>query len=147
LRKILNTAVSGAPSGSSTLADFGISYLKDGNGALTVDATKLSTALNDPNKDVTKLFASGGLAVQMNTAIGGILNKGGLLTGRTDGITSSMQAITKQSAALQVRLATIQKNYLAQFNKLDSMLSSMNSTSTYLTQQFTNMAAITNQSK
>jgi flagellar hook-associated protein 2 len=145
LRNILNQAVSGAPSGSSTLSDFGISFQKDGS--LAVDSTKLSTALNNPNKDVTKLFASGGLAVQINTSITSMLNTGGLLAGRTAGISTSMQAITKQSAALQVRLATIQKNYLAQFNALDTMLSSMSSTSSYLTQQFTSMAAITNQTK
>lgn len=144
LRSILNQAVSGAPSGSSTLSDFGISFQKDGS--LAVDGTKLSTALNDPNKDVTKLFASGGYAVQINTAIGSMLDTGGLLAGRTAGINTSITAISRQSDALSLRLATIQKNYLAQFNKLDTLLSSMSATSTYLTQQLASIAAITKQS-
>ncbi|MDD5297980.1 MAG: flagellar filament capping protein FliD [Rhodocyclaceae bacterium] len=145
LRNILNSVVSGAPSGSSTLSAFGISFQKDGS--LALDSSKLTTALNDPNKDITKLFASGGYAVQVNTAVASMLNTGGLLAGRTAGINSSITAISKQSDALTLRLAAIQKNYLAQFTKLDSLISSMNSTSTYLTQQLASIAAITNQTK
>lgn len=145
LRDMFNTPVSGAPGGSSTLDDFGISFQADGS--LAVDSTKLSTALNDPNKDVSKLFASSGsvtgYASQTNTLVTSMLGTGGLLGGRTAGINSSMQDITKQETALNLRLATIQKNYTAEFNNLDSMLSDMSSTSSYLTQQFASLASMT----
>lgn len=141
LRSILNTRISSAPSGSQVLSDFGITFQKDGS--LAVDSTKIATALNDPNKDVTKLFASGGLAVQLNTSIGNMLTSGGLLAGHTAGINTQMQAITKQIASLNVHLAVVQKNYLKQFTNLDAMISSMTATSTYLTQQFATLAKTT----
>ncbi len=141
LRSILNTIVSSAPSGSGSLANFGISFQKDGS--LLLDSTKLSTALNDPNKNVAKLFAGGGIATQLNTAIGSMLDAGGLLAGRTAGINTSITAIAKQSTILQTRLATIQKAYLKQFNNLDKMMASMTATSNYLTQQLATLASTT----
>lgn len=146
LRSVFNKAVSGAPSGSSTLADIGVTFQKDGS--LAIDSTKLTAALANPNVDVSKIFAASttngttvtGYGKQMDTLITSMLSTGGLLAGRQAGINSSIAAITKQKAALNVRLAAIQKNYLAQFTSLDSMLSSMNNTSTYLTQQLTALA-------
>jgi flagellar hook-associated protein 2 len=41
---------------------------------------------------------------------------------------------------LNTRLATMQKNYQAQFTKLDTLMSNMNSTSSFLTQQLASLA-------
>lgn len=148
LRNLFNNAVSGAASGTSRLAEIGITFQKDGS--LAADSSKLSAALADPNRDVSKIFAkttsSTGYASQIDTMVGSMLAKGGLLTSRTDGINTAITGIGKQQDALKARLATIQKNYMTQFNNLDSMLSSMNSTSSYLTTQLSSIAALTKQS-
>lgn len=56
LRGVLNTPLSAAGGGFSTLSEIGISFQKDGT--LLLDSGKLSTALADPTKDVSTMFAS-----------------------------------------------------------------------------------------
>lgn len=56
LRATFNTALSTAGGGLTTLSDIGITFQTDGT--LKLDATKLTTALNDPTKDVSTLFAA-----------------------------------------------------------------------------------------
>lgn len=78
---------------------------------------------------------SQGYAYALNELATTFLANGGLLDGRTSGIDTSIKDIGKQRDAWNVRLDAIEKRYRAQFTKLDSMLSSMNQTSSYLTQQ------------
>lgn len=78
---------------------------------------------------------SQGYAYILNTLTTNLLATNGALDARTSGITSSISSISKQRDALTARLVGIEARYRAQFTNLDSMLSSMNQTSTYLTQQ------------
>lgn len=78
---------------------------------------------------------SQGYAYTLNELATTFLASGGLLDGRTSGIDISIKDIGKQRDAWNVRLDAIEKRYRTQFTKLDSMLSSMNQTSSYLTQQ------------
>jgi len=64
----------------------------------------------------------------------------GALTGRLDGIGRTITDIGKQRDAMNVRLVNIEKRYRAQFIALDVMLSNMNQTSQYLTQQLANIS-------
>lgn len=59
----------------------------------------------------------------------------GPLTNRTDGINRSLQDITRQRETLSRRLDSIETRYRAQFTTLDGLISSLNATSTFLTQQ------------
>ena len=58
LRGVFNTALTTAGGGLSTLSDIGIAFQADGT--LKLDAAKLNTALSDPTKDVSTLFAAVG---------------------------------------------------------------------------------------
>jgi len=59
----------------------------------------------------------------------------GSIAGRIDGIGRTITDIGRQRTALENRLVAAEKRYRAQFTSLDVMLSSMNQTSNYLTQQ------------
>ena len=78
---------------------------------------------------------SQGYAYTLNQLTTSLLATGGPLEGRTTGISNSITDIGKQQDALNVRLASIQANYTKQFTALDVMLSSMNTTMNFLTQQ------------
>ena len=142
LSSLEHTSVSGIAGGISTLSDLGISVQKDGT--LTVDSTKLSAALADPNKDVTSLFTqmtSGneGIAVKFSTALQSILGFDGLIASRTSGLQTSIKDIGTTRDALNLRLTQIEARYRAQFTALDQLTASMNKTSQYLTQQLANL--------
>lgn len=61
------------------------------------------------------------------------------ITARTEGIGRTIADIGKRRNELEARLITIEKRYRAQFTALDAMLSSMNNTSNYLTQQLASL--------
>ena len=82
---------------------------------------------------------SHGYADLLNQYATSQLNGSGLLKTATDGLNKGITDIQNQKAALNVRLAAIQASYTSQFTALDSLLSSMNSTQQYLTQQLANL--------
>ncbi len=67
--------------------------------------------------------------------------KDGLVTSRTDGLNETVKTIEKQREALNTRLAEVEKRYRAQFTALDATVARMKSTSDYLAQQLSAMAA------
>jgi len=68
-----------------------------------------------------------------------VLASDSIIAARTEGIGRSITDIEKRRADLEARLVNIEKRYRAQFSALDTMLSSMNSTSSFLTQQLANL--------
>lgn len=134
LRSILGSAVSGTSGALNTLSDVGVSFQKDGT--LKLDQTKLDTAMKDHFADMATLFSSdNGYLTTLKTFTTSILASNGALANRTNGIGKSITDISNRRTEMETRLLSIEKRYRAQFTNLDSMLSSMNATSTYLTQQ------------
>jgi flagellar hook-associated protein 2 len=144
---LVQSSLTGVAGGISSLSDIGISVQT--NGTLAVDNTKLAAALADPNKDVAALFSqttSGneGVAVRFNTALESIVGFGGMIAGRTDGITSAIKTIGTNRDTLNFRLSQIEGRYRRQFTALDTLVTQMNKTSQYLTQQLANLPTTSN---
>ncbi|CAG0939919.1 Flagellar hook-associated protein 2 [Gallionellaceae bacterium] len=83
---------------------------------------------------------SHGYSYTLDNLMDSMLASDGLIAGKTKGLNSSITDIGKQRDALNVRLAALQKQYTAQFAALDVMLSKMNQTSLYLTQQLATLS-------
>ena len=141
MRKVLTTPVGAAGTKYGTLANIGITTGADGK--LTLDKAELSAALNDNPAAVTALMTSEmGVAVQANTFLTSKLSSAGEIAAREAGIASKRKDLTKQKDALDARMIVIQQRYMKQFNSLDTMLSQMQSTSSFLTQQLASLANI-----
>lgn len=76
-----------------------------------------------------------GFAAKLSGVLNDILSSTGLLAASTDGVTRSIKDIDDQRAKLNTRLTSVEARYRAQFTQLDTLLSSMQSTSAFLTQQ------------
>jgi flagellar hook-associated protein 2 len=83
---------------------------------------------------------SQGYASTLNKWATSVLASDGALASRTDGIGRTIKDIGNRRAAMETRLIAIEQRYRAQFVALDTMLSSMNQTSTYLSQQLAQLA-------
>ncbi|MFC0135018.1 flagellar hook protein FliD [Massilia eurypsychrophila] len=88
---------------------------------------------------------SQGYAHQFDTLATSILGTTGSLLARTDGISASIKGLGKSQEALLARLAVVEKRYRAQFTALDLTISSMNTTSNFLTQQLAQFANLASQ--
>jgi len=82
---------------------------------------------------------STGYAYQISEYLDTVLRDDGSLKTRTAGIDSSIKSLDQRQVQLEARLAQTEKRYRAQFSALDTMLSSMNSTSSFLTQQLASL--------
>jgi flagellar hook-associated protein 2 len=80
-----------------------------------------------------------GYAVQLQALASSFLDTDGALTSRTDGINKTIKDIDDRRAALELRMTAIEARYRAQFTALDTMMSSMNQTSSFLQQQLSNL--------
>lgn len=82
-----------------------------------------------------------GYAVQLDRVLTSLLSDEGILASRTTGINDSIKRLDKQAEAINVRLVSIEARYRAQFTRLDTLLSGMSTTSSFLTQQIASLNA------
>ena len=133
LRGIFRTAASGGT--MTSLSQVGITSLADGT--LKVDSTQLSSAMSKNYSDVTNLFSSAtGFATRLDAWATSVLSPGGLIENRVKSLNTSIDGYNQKISQLEARMTTLQKLYTTQYSNLNMMLSNMNSTSSYLTQQF-----------
>jgi flagellar hook-associated protein 2 len=74
-------------------------------------------------------------------SIEAMMNAGGLVSNRLESLNTSVKTYKDSQAALEIRVAAIEKRYRAQFTALDKLVSSMQTTSSYLTQQLAALSA------
>jgi flagellar hook-associated protein 2 len=119
----------------TTLSQLGISFQKDGS--LALDASKLNLALSADVVSASALALALGSAVK--TFADGLLGFSGPIPTATAGINRSITDIGTQRVKLQSRLDATQVRYQKQFRALDTLMSGMNTTATFLTQQLGNL--------
>ncbi len=138
LRGIFNTPASGGT--LTSLAEVGIAFQKDGS--LSLDSSKLNSAIAASFSDVTNLFSSStGFATRLADWAQSTLDPGGLIDTRTQSLNQSVKDRNDEIDRLENRMTALQKKYTTEYTNLNLLLSSMNSTSTYLTQQLSSTSS------
>ncbi len=134
LRAVLNENVAVEGQFENAFA-LGISTEK--NGTLAVDASALDAALKTDFAGVANLFADpdDGLAVRLQALADSLLEAGGPLDGRTQGLDNQIREAAARKAQLEERLKIVESRYTSEFNALDGLVSQLQSTSNLLTQQ------------
>ncbi|CFR08053.1 flagellar filament capping protein FliD [Yersinia kristensenii] len=136
----LKSQLASAQSGDlKTLASMGIT--QDLDGKLVIDSTKLDAVLKDKPNSVTAFFVgdgkSTGFATQTDNLLNGALDTTkGTLKAVTDGINKSLKSLDNQVISTTDSINANIERYKTQFTQLDKMMSSLNNTSSFLTQQF-----------
>jgi flagellar hook-associated protein 2 len=134
VRRTISAAVPGQDGAYATLAGIGITT--QANGTLSVNSAKLQSALDGNFGAVGKLFGSEqGIAARLFTQMDGQLNSGAAMDTRSKNLVDQQKAIAKRKSDLDARMAVVQTAYLRQFTALDQLLSRMQVTSTYMSQQ------------
>lgn len=83
-----------------------------------------------------------GFGSQLNSALTGLIGSSGPLSSRLDGINANIKEIGKRRALINQRAIEAEKRFFKQYNALDSLLSQMQSTSQFLTQQLAVLAKL-----
>jgi flagellar hook-associated protein 2 len=124
-----------------TLSSVGITTQKDGS--LKLDDAKLSSALDANFDEVARLFGGeNGIATRLSNGITPRLATGAELDVRNARLNQKSVELQKQQAALEARMVQVERRYRTQFTALDSLLSKLQNTSTFLTQQLDSISKI-----
>lgn len=86
--------------------------------------------------DVT---VSDGLVTRLDDYLDAVLGAGGTLEARSQGLDARVKDVDDDRARLETRLAGLEANYRRQFNALDELMSRMQATGNFLTQQLANL--------
>ncbi|MGN6580764.1 MAG: flagellar filament capping protein FliD [Bordetella sp.] len=125
-----------------SLADLGLTTNPQ-TGKLSMNGSLLDKAIADNPADVAALFTgANGLAASIQGATDSILGKAGvkgMIASATSGLQQTITALQNQQTDLISRVTGDMNRYRSQFSHLSTLLSTMNATSTYLTQQFSAM--------
>ena len=143
MQRQLRTLAGSASAASAVfghLSDIGLEL--QGDGSMTVNATKLGAALANV-AELKKMFSSSsptdptldGFGKRFRTIADSMIGIDGALTTRTEGLGQQLQRNQKDQDALEIRLAAIEKRYRAQYTALDTAMAQLQTQSAYITQQ------------
>ena len=86
---------------------------------------------------------SRGIADQLNGLLIAIMGSEGSLNDRIENLGEKIEAVKDKKTAMEAKWLAVADRYTAQFNSLDSLLSGLKSTSTYLETQLANLPGST----
>jgi flagellar hook-associated protein 2 len=125
----------------NSLASIGITTNSDGS--LALNSATLQTALSSNFSAVSQLFSgSNGVAAQLNSQITADLGAGGSIPSYGQTLSSQENALTTQSNTLNTQMAALTASLTQQYATLNTLLSSLQSTSSYLTQAFASLPTV-----
>lgn len=138
MRRGLTNPVTGLTGEYKVLASIGITTTA--SGALELDQTKLTKALDSDPDAVAQLFGSeDGVAARLFAQVDTRLASGSDLDSRNASLKRDLDQIADDKEALALRMEQIEARYRKQFTALDSLLSQLQTTSSYLAQQLANV--------
>jgi flagellar hook-associated protein 2 len=138
VRRGLSDPVPGLQGTYTTLASIGIKTTT--SGTLEIDKEKLKVALETEPENVAKIFGSeNGVAARLFKQMDARLSSSSDVETRTKRLNDDIKSIAKDKEALALRMEQVQARYKRQFAALDSLLSQMQNTSSYLAQQLANL--------
>lgn len=119
----------------TALKDIGMTIATDGT--LAMDNSKIDAAITADPEKITRLFGKEGLVGgSLTTLLKSNLDKEtGTLTQRTNTLNKQIKSLEKRLDDLDARMELVSDRYTKQFTAMEMMISQMQSTSSYLTQQ------------
>ena len=138
LPAIFSHSITGVGGGATTLADIGITLQSDGT--MAINSNTLLSAITNPANDIAALFGSlnagqQGFATQVDNLMKGYVGSGSAVGRESSSLTTQVGNLIKQQTAEQARLAELQTQFTNQFAAMDTTVSQMQSTQSFLTQQ------------
>ncbi|RPH21579.1 flagellar filament capping protein FliD [Buttiauxella warmboldiae] len=128
----------------STLSQMGIAQ-DPTTGKLKIDNDKLSTALTKNSVDTQKLLVGDGKTTGITTTTANLVKNyladDGIIDSATTSINATLKSLTKQYLNVSSSIDDTIARYKAQFTQLDTMMSKLNNTSSYLTQQLSSKSS------
>ncbi len=135
LRRGISTGLGDGGSPLQSLLDVGLDF--DGEGKLELDQEELDAAIESDFDAVIELVQKAGENLQ--TSVSSFVDSEGLIDARTEGLQARIQDIGDQRVALDRRTEVLERRFTNQFAALDTLLAGLENTSSFLSQQLSNL--------
>lgn len=123
-----------------TLADLGFKT-DPSTGRLEFDQSVFKEKLESEPEAVSMLITGeDGIAAKIDAKVGNYLGSDGIISGRTDGLNATLDQLQEQRDRLALRMESYRERLVAQFTAADSLISQLNSTGDYVSQQLAAIA-------
>lgn len=136
LRNVMGDPLDG--DGLQRLSDVGIELKLDGK--LEVNSEKLEALVAENPESLNRFFGGNdtqdGFSDILETTVKTMLDEGGLLSNATTGLEKRIEGLGDRYTRTEERIDATVARYRKQFGQMDLLVSQMNSTMSYLTQQF-----------
>jgi flagellar hook-associated protein 2 len=141
IERLLFDSIGGGSGAFSNLSELGITTSE--NGRLSIDNERLSNVIANNFNDVGEFFAgNNGSAIELDAVVSRFLSGSGVIQSRQTGLANDLIEVADGRASLEARLAVIESRTRQQFTALDGLISRLNASGSFLTQQLRNTAAI-----
>lgn len=119
-----------------SLSDLGVSFQVDGT--LKLDSTKLTNALtNNPTGVQSLLSGANGIGPSLDKMITSWTGSNGIVTQRIANLNQTKKDLADQQTALDSQMSDYSDRLTKQYTALDTLMTKLQSTSSYIAQQFT----------
>ena len=131
-----------------SLSDLGVSG--DRSGVLSLDNEVLNTAIANDVSAVQQFFVgvnnSEGFASSLTTLTEFYTDSDGIIQNRIDSRTTQLERLDDDKLNFQRKITALETRLFAQYNAMDSLVASLNATSTYLETQLKNLPGVVRKS-
>jgi flagellar hook-associated protein 2 len=112
------------------------------DGSLSLDGAKFDTAIaNDPSAIDRLLGTDGALGKSLRGAMKSYIGSGSMLDSRTESLNKKLKDLGRQRDNYEVHIERVTAQYRAQFSALDAMVTRLQGTSNYLSQQLASLSS------
>jgi flagellar hook-associated protein 2 len=135
LKAVFNTPPGSSISSFTYLSEIGVAFQRDGK--LALDSAALQDAVTTDFAGVSELFANDdqGYLFRADALASIFLQTDGLITIREDGLNTSIDNLDQRILDYEFRLDIREQRLRDQFTSLDTLISELQGTSNFLTQQ------------
>lgn len=138
IRSLFSSRIESVSGSFNSLSSIGISTTQ--SGALEINNETLDSAIDNNFEDFEDLFAGeDGFATQLRDLVSNYTNSSGIITSREKSLNLQLEKIADDRRSLEVRIEQIQTRLTRQFSVMDAIVAQLNSTQSYLKQQFDNL--------
>lgn len=138
IRNLFSSPVEQASGDFDSLSAIGISTTQTGE--LEIDNAVLDLAIANDFEKLDELFAGdAGFATQLRDLIDNYTGSSGVITTREQSLNSQLSQIADDRISLDLRIESLQLRLTKQFSTMDAIVAQLNSTQSYIAQQFENL--------
>ena len=135
IRDLFSSKISNVTGSFNSLSSIGISTKQDGH--LEINSSVLDGAIESDFEQFDELFSgTGGFATQLRDLISNYTGSSGVITSRENSLKSELSRIANDRVALDLKIEKLQLRLTSQFATMDAIVAQMNSTQSFVKQQF-----------